>query len=512
MSVQGNQTMVNEFASYYLKAGADPSGVPSPFSVVDESGGINGSRVTIADNDSTATITNRDISGNTISTMTMDPSGNLSFTTQPPPLENYNLNITPSNARFTKPLIVQSGSLGGLSFSNDLGTGFGIIRNSVNAPPGPGAQIGITQTGVVNLNNGAVTATSNITYFGVQNTSGPTVQVSNGTAVNFADSGFVTRGGVSLTGVSEVNVGGPNLNLFANQDVSPIQVMRATPSNMTLTHPSNITMSVGGSNRIFASAAGMDLLGTIGIPPTAGSINMNGNPINSVGSLTLNNGGTVNGVGTLNMANGSGFASGTISGLSNVPTAGNQPITFTGYNPGNPTPSVTITSGGTIGTANSTGWSTIGGVDLGRNYNGVTAPGGLGNFSFKNVYYLDATSSSLSLVSLGDPATASILIATNYFVFGNNAGNVFDFHNVPAGAFMFLLLTGENNHGGGIVYWSGTAITWNSYGAGGGAQGPSGGSYTTSVNPVSGLASRWDYSYTGHAASGYGGIIMFRIV
>lgn len=508
MSAPGNQTMVNDTQSIYLKAGSDPNGVPSPFSVVDEAGGVQGSRVTITDDENTATITNKDASGNTLSEMTMDPSGNISFATTPPPMEGYNLNITPSNARFTKPLIIQSGANGGLQMSNNVGLGTGVIKNSVTAPGNTPASIAFDQLGNVVV-GGAGDGTANsgglkvFTYNGGANTlsqlANPGSQQCVQTLPNdirFLDSVSVTRGGIGLAGTTQVNVKGRNVAIITNSDQTPVLAATFDASGNF-----NTAQRINASGG-FVVNSNSSVFGGLGV---SGSLSVNQ-------GINMDMGTTLNGPGLINLVNSGGFASGTITGLSNIPTAGVQPLTITGYNPGNPTPSVVITAGGTIGTANSTGWSTIGGVDLGRNYNGVTAPGGLGNFSFKNIYFLDATSSSTALVSLGDPATASILIATNYFVFGNNAGNVFDFHNVTPGAFMFLLLTGENNHGGGIVYWSGTAITWNSYGAGGGAQGPSGGSYTTSVNPLSGLASRWDYTYTGHAASGYGGIIMFRIV
>ena len=110
------QTLVNEFSSYYLRAGAGGEGVPSPFSIVDETPPTTGSRLTITNADNVTTMANVNNLASTRAQIVLGDAATL--TSASAPVDGYNVRATSSNTRVAQPLVVQSGSVPGLVLSN----------------------------------------------------------------------------------------------------------------------------------------------------------------------------------------------------------------------------------------------------------------------------------------------------------------------------------------------------------------------------------------------------------
>ena len=241
--------------------------------------------------------------------------------------------------------MVQSGVAGGVSLTNDLGTGSAILSNNVNTGPS-NASVAVSTGGITSINNGVMYANSNSASFGIQGSSGSNISISNGNNILFNDSANQIQ--VSLS-----RVGSNSFSALANGTISNVAGSSGLAGDVVNQATRDVILNADSG----AGTGGLVKLGSQG--STTFSVGTAG----MVGS----NGAFISGVGAINMSNAGGFASGTITGLSNVPTAGYQPITFTGTNPGFPTPTVQISAGGSVTSTNQVAPSSLGGVGLGMN-------------------------------------------------------------------------------------------------------------------------------------------------
>ena len=330
MSALGNQTMINDTKSFYLRASSGDSGsVPSPFSVVDETGPLRGSRLTITNADNITTLTNVDASGNATSTVGLGVNTVL-LVSPSPPIEGYNVACSTSNTRVTQPLVVQSGSVPGIVMSNSL-TGTGVIRNNNTGLPANNG-IALNSFGVVSINGGQLACDSiGQTSIGVANSGPPQIFFNDGSNMSFRGAGYVSEASVS----------------------------RPSSNTLQLNGQSQVVTTISGSPIVQSTSLGTSFTGNVSMSTPGADLTMNNGDLQFMANIQLNNGGQIGGVGTLNMINGAGQSSGTINGLSNMNTAGLQNITVTGYNPSGPTPVITLGANGSLTNSNALGDSFI---------------------------------------------------------------------------------------------------------------------------------------------------------
>ena len=322
------QTLVNEFSSYYLRAGAGGEGVPSPFSIVDETPPTTGSRLTITNADNVTTMANVNNLASTRAQIVLGDAATL--TSASAPVDGYNVRATSSNTRVAQPLVVQSGSVPGLVLSNSL-TGTGVLANNNTGLPVNNG-IALTSAGAVSINGGQLTCDGiGQTSIGVANSGPPQIFFNDGSNMSFRGAGYVSEASVS----------------------------RPSSNTLQLNGQSQVVTTVSGTPIVQSTSLGTSFTGNVSMSTPGADLTMNNGDLQFMANIQLNNGGAIGGVGTLNMINGAGFASGTINGLSNIQTAGVQNVLVTGYNPSGPVPVITLGANGGIANSNPLVDSTI---------------------------------------------------------------------------------------------------------------------------------------------------------